>query len=31
LLILNPVALIGNAHQMTRVKRAAEDLAGRHG
>jgi hypothetical protein len=31
LLILNPVALIGNAHQMTRVKRAAEDLAARHG
>jgi hypothetical protein len=29
LFILNPVALIGNAHQMTRVKRAAEDLAAR--
>jgi hypothetical protein len=31
LFILNPVALIGNAHQMTRVKRAAEDLAARQG
>jgi hypothetical protein len=29
LFILNPVALVGNAHQMTRVKRAAEDLAAR--
>jgi hypothetical protein len=29
LFILNPVALIGNAHQMTRVKRTAEDLAAR--
>jgi hypothetical protein len=27
LFVLNPVALIGNAHQWTRVKRAAEDLA----
>jgi hypothetical protein len=31
LFILNPVALIGNAHQMTRVKRAAEDLAAHPG
>jgi hypothetical protein len=31
LFILNPVALIGNAHQMTRVKRAAEDLAAHRG
>ena len=31
LLVYNWIALIGNAHQMTRVKRAAEDLAGHHG
>jgi hypothetical protein len=31
LFILNWVALIGNAHQMSRVKRAAEELAARQG
>jgi hypothetical protein len=31
LFILNPVALIGNAHQWTRVKRAAGDLAAHRG